>query len=152
MQKLMTYSYILLVSAAASFDISHITPLFKDVIFLCILFTGIIMSLTLDNNRPDVNRKITFLYVVFSVAASFFFSAFAIAAYIELSILKFYFYILVGAAATLSPQVARKILPEAPDALKKGAFQLLGAFFTGVANKINSNINLDQNNKKDETE
>ena len=51
--KLMTYINIILVSVAASFDISHIAPLFKDVIFLLILISGIGMSLTLDHNRPD---------------------------------------------------------------------------------------------------
>lgn len=146
--KSMTYINIILVSVAASFDISHIAPLFKDVIFLLILISGIGMSLTLDHNRPDVNRKITFFYIMFSFFASMFFSGFAIAAYIEFDFKKFYFYVLIGTTATLSPQFARKILPEAPEELKKGAFGLLRAFFSGMANKLDNT----NNDKKQENE
>lgn len=142
----MTYLYIFLISAAASVDLSHIAPIFKDVIFLMIMITGIVMSLTLDHNRPDVNRKITFGYILFSVAASIFFSMLSIAAYIEFNFMKFYFYILIGGTASLAPQFARKILPEAPEELKKGAFGLLRAFFTGAAKKFDTNYKKEEEN------
>lgn len=141
----MTYLNIFLVSALASFDVSHITPIFRDVIFLGIMMTGIIMSLTLDNNRPDITRKITFGYVMFSIAASLFFSMLTIAAYIEFDFKRFYLYILIGTTATLAPQFARNILPEAPNELKKGAFGLLRAFFSSMANKLDNNAKREEN-------
>ena len=145
----MTYLYILTVSAAASFDISHVAPIFRDVIFLLILCSGIVMSLTLDHNRPDVNRKITIQYVMFSFSASVFFSVLTVAAYLEFNFMKFYLYVLIGTAATLSPQFARKVLPQAPEELKKGAFSLFRSFIQGWANKLE---NKDNNIKEKENE
>mgnify|MGYP001506799620 FL=1 len=148
----MTYLYIFLVSATASIDTTHVAPIFKDVILLLILFSGIGMGLTIDNNRPDVDRKITFAYIVFSICASIFFSMLSIAAYIEFNFAKFYFYILIGSSAALAPQFARKILPEAPEELKKGAFGLLRAFFNGVAKKFDTTQNNEYEQKQQENE
>lgn len=143
--KTMTYLFFFLVSVAASFDLTQVAPIFKDVILVTILFAGITMSLTLDNNRPDVTRKVTIKYVLFSFAASVFFSMLSIAAYIEFDIAKFYLYLLIGTAATLSPQFARKILPSAPDELKKGAFNLFRSFIRGWANKLEGVQNIENN-------
>lgn len=152
-QHKMTYLYIFLVSAAASFDIGHIKPIFMDVIFLMILFFGIIMSLTLDHNRPDVTRKMTVGYVLFSFSSSVFFSAMTIAAYVEFDFKKFYLYVLIGVTATMAPQFARKVLPEAPAELKKGAFSLLSAFFSGMAKKLNpDHTNNDIKKEENDTE
>lgn len=150
--RVMTYLYIFLVSATASIDTTHVAPIFKDVILLLILFSGIGMGLTIDNNRPDVDRKITFAYIVFSICASIFFSMLSIAAYIEFNFAKFYFYILIGTSAALAPQFARKVLPEAPEELKNGAFGLLKAFFSGVAKKFDTSNNEQQKNQENETE
>lgn len=134
----MTILYIFTVSAAASIDISTIEPIFRDVIFILIMITGVGMALTLDNNRPDVTRKLTVAYFFFSIFSSVFFSTLVITAYLEFNFAKFWFYLLVGFTAALSPQFARKVLPEAPEELKKGAFNLLRAFFSGMAKKLDT--------------
>lgn len=144
----MTLLYIISVSAAGAIDTTTVEPIFRDVIFILIMITGVGMALTLDNNRPDVKRKITLAYFFFSVFSSVFFSLLVITAYLEFNFAKFWFYLLVGFTAALSPQFARKVLPEAPEELKKGAFNLLRAFFSGMARKLegnNTNIKDEEN-------
>lgn len=132
----MTFLYILAVSTAASIDIAAIEPIFRDVVFILIMISGVGMAITLDNNRPDISQKITIAYILFSIFATVFFSTLIIASYIELNFPRFVFYILIGLAAAFSPKVARKVLPEAPDELKKGLLNLLRAFFSGMAKKL----------------
>lgn len=137
-EKMTTYLYIMLVSAAASVDVQHISHLFKDVLFLTILFSGIGISLTMDEKRPDVKRTFSIGYFFFSLFASIFFSFLVIAAYIDFNFSKFYFYLLIGATATLSPRFASAVLPDMPAELKKGLFTILGAFFRGAAKKFDN--------------
>ncbi|MGV8914362.1 MAG: hypothetical protein ACOH1X_02825 [Kaistella sp.] len=157
MKILTTYMYILLVSAIASVESSQIGSLFTDVIFVVILISGIGISLTMDEKRPDIKRTFSITYLVFSVCASIFFSVLVIAAYIDFNFSKFYFYLLIGATATLAPKFASAILPEMPAELKKGVFSLLGAIFRGAAKKFDNsdtptndyNNNENINNEKD---
>ncbi|UJF29885.1 hypothetical protein L0B70_00385 [Kaistella sp. 97-N-M2] len=65
MEKTMTLLYIISVSAAGAIDTTTVEPIFRDVIFILIMITGVGMALTLDNNRPDVKRKITLAYFFF---------------------------------------------------------------------------------------
>ena len=137
----MTYSYIVLVSTAAAIDTVHVSHIFRDVIFLLILLSGIGMALTIDQHRHDVKKQFSLGYAIFSISASVFFSFLSIAAYIEFDFNKFYFYLLIGLTASLAPQFARKVLPEAPEQLKDGLFSLFKSFINGLANKLNDSNN-----------
>lgn len=142
--------HVILNSAVASLETMHVEPIFLDIIFIIISLSGIGMSLTLDHNRPDVKRKISIEYVIFSLCASVSFSLLGVAAHIHFEFGKFYFYLLTAVTSSLSPQFARRILPEAPEELKKGAFTLLSAFFSGIARKLDPNKDNNINPTNDE--
>ena len=88
---------------------------FTDVLWLSLVFIGLILALTFDDKDAKIQQKLTLRYVIFSIASSIG-VCFLVAIGKATGELEsdFYFYSLTIAGSTFSPFLARLLIKKLP--------------------------------------